>query len=84
MEHPAGGHHGRAAEPCGVATTARAPHYELFYPSLFDAGCSYAFPCDACGQVALDELSERARRNYLFARAVTGSQLGWPSVVRRA
>lgn len=54
--------------------------YELRFQSLFDSGRGYAFPCDPKGQVDLDQLSERARNNYLFARAVVGRELAVPAV----
>ncbi len=38
------------------------------------------FPCDAQGHVALDRLSERARQNYLFARAMIGRDFAWPRI----
>jgi hypothetical protein len=56
--------------------------YELRFRSLFDAGRGYSFPCDASGHVDLDSLSERARSNYLFARAVVGQELSMPEVHR--
>lgn len=61
--------------------TAHAEHYELRFASLYQSGRGFAFPCDARGQVALDSLSERARANYLFARAVVGRELDTPVVV---
>ena len=39
---------------------------ELRFQSLFDAGRSYAFPCDAAGRVDMDALSDKARENYLY------------------
>ena len=54
--------------------------YELRFQSLFDSGRGYAFPCDPTGHVELDQLSERARNNYLFARAVVGRELAVPAV----
>jgi len=39
------------------------------------------FPCDERGRVVLDDLSERARRNYLYARAVVGREFATPAVV---
>jgi hypothetical protein len=54
--------------------------YELRFQSLFDQGRGYAFPCDADGHVDLDQLSEQARNNYLFARAVVGRELAAPAV----
>ena len=37
---------------------------------------------DEHGQVALDALSERARRNYFYARVVVGREYAAPAVVR--
>jgi len=47
---------------------------------LFDSGRGYAFPCDPMGHVDLNELSERARNNYFYARAVVGRELAFPAV----
>jgi len=57
--------------------------YELRFESLFQAGRALAFPCDAQGGVSLDSLSDRARQNYLFARAVVGREFATPVVRRR-
>jgi hypothetical protein len=57
-----------------------ACHYELRFTGLFDRGRGYAFPCDAQGQVVLDDLSDRGRCNYLYARAVVGAELAIPYV----
>jgi hypothetical protein len=54
--------------------------FELRFQSLFDSGRGYAFPCDPTGQVDLDQLSDRARDNYLYARAVVGRELAMPAV----
>ena len=43
--------------------------HEITYQSLF-RGPSLCFPCDERGEVPLDSLSERARDNYFYARAV--------------
>lgn len=56
-------------------------HYELRFRSLFDEGRAYAFPCDAAGHVDMDSLSDRARDNYLYARAVVGRELSTPAVL---
>ena len=55
-------------------------HFELRFQSLFVSGRGYAFPCDPTGQVDLDQLSDRARDNYLYARAVVGRELAMPAV----
>ena len=57
-----------------------APAYELRFESLFNSGRALTFPCDAAGQVLLDSLSERARHNYLYARAVVGREFSPPAV----
>lgn len=54
--------------------------YVLRFQSLFNEGRAYAFPCDAHGHVDLDALSERARNNYLYARAVIGREVAMPAV----
>lgn len=54
--------------------------FELRFQSLFDSGRGYAFPCDPTGQVDLDGLSERARNNYLYARAMVGRELAVPAM----
>ena len=62
------------------AAPADAGPFEVRFQSLFDSGRALAFPCDARGHVDLDELSERARRNYLYARAVVGREFAAPVV----
>jgi hypothetical protein len=54
--------------------------FELRFQSLFDSGRGYAFPCDPEGHVDLDQLSERMRNNYLYARAMVGRELSVPAV----
>ena len=67
--------------PAACATPSPPPaRFELCFRSLFDAGKGLAFPCDAGGQVLLDQLSERARANYLFARAVVGRDYAQPEL----
>jgi hypothetical protein len=60
-----------------------SPQFELRFASLFGKGPSLCFPCDAEGSVILDALSDRARHNYLFARALMGRDYGAPHVLRR-
>ena len=55
-------------------------HYELRFLNLFSRGCGYAFPCDAEGHVQIDELSERGRSSYFYARALIGNELSSPTV----
>ena len=58
------------------------PSHEIRYQSLF-RGPSLCFPCDERGAVELDALSDRARENYLYARAVVGLEYAYPSVSQR-
>ena len=55
--------------------------FVLRFESLFWPGRALAFPCDECGRVRMDDLSEPARDNYLYARAVVGREYGVPAVV---
>jgi hypothetical protein len=66
--------------------TAQAPdcdqaRFELRYRSLSTHRCGYAFPCDEHGRVDLDQLSDEARENYLYARAMVGRDLQHPEVL---
>jgi hypothetical protein len=54
--------------------------FQLCFRSLVHRGRTFAFPCDPGGRVDLDQLSERARLNYLFARAMVGRELAAPAV----
>lgn len=54
--------------------------FELRFQSLFHSGRGFAFPCDQKGQVDLNQLSDRARNNYLYARAMVGRELTPPAV----
>jgi hypothetical protein len=64
--------------------TAAAGHYELRFVSLFDRGRGFAFPCDANGRVEIDQLSERSRLNYFYARLAVGFELSRPTVALAA
>ncbi len=59
---------------------SRSSVFQLCFRSLFDPGRGYAFPCDGAGRVDLDGLSEEARNNYLYARAMIGRELSVPEV----
>lgn len=65
-----------------IALATDASRFVLRFESLFDPGRGLAFPCDEHGQVTLDALSERARRNYFYARVVVGHEFATPSVMR--
>jgi len=63
-----------------TATAESRKSFVLRFQSLFNEGRAYAFPCDAEGHVDLDALSERARNNYLYARAVIGREVAHPAI----
>lgn len=54
--------------------------FELRFQSLNDHSRGFAFPCDTRGLVDMDQLSDRARNNYLYARAMVGRELAVPAV----
>ena len=56
--------------------------YEIRFESLFHSGRALTFPCDEQGHVPMDELTEQARENYLYARAVVGREFATPVVLR--
>lgn len=56
--------------------------FRLRFASLFHLGRGYVFPCDASGRVNLDQLSEYARNNYFYARAMAGRQVTVAKVER--
>lgn len=61
-----------------IASTST--QYRLCFRSLFNSGRGFAFPCNPQGQVDLDNMSERARNNYFYARAIVGRELAVPAV----
>lgn len=67
-----------------VASANRAAElpgrWELRFDSLFVEGRGMSFPCDARGEVDMSRLSDRARNNYLYARAVVGREFRTPAV----
>lgn len=65
-----------------MADTANSTAFQLCFRSLFDSGRGYAFPCDPQGSVDMDAMSDRARNNYLYARAMVGRELACPAVER--
>lgn len=56
------------------------PAHRLRFTSLFDPGRGVAVPCDAHGEVNMDELSERLKNAYLGARALVGREYAFPIV----
>lgn len=53
--------------------------HQITYQALF-RGPSLCFPCDERGEVPLDSLSDSARENYLYARAVVGLEYAYPAI----
>jgi hypothetical protein len=62
---------------CSGTKTVR---YEVRFQSLFQEGRGLSFPCDEEGHVHLDDLSDAARHNYLYARALVGREYATPHV----
>lgn len=54
--------------------------YELRFESLSVAHRWFSFACNAQGAADLNQLSDRARCNYLFARALVGREVAAPAV----
>jgi hypothetical protein len=67
-----------------VTFATASPSFEVRFDSLYLPGHALVFPCDAEGHVDLNALSERARTNYLFARAMVGRENSLPHVLPRA
>jgi hypothetical protein len=63
-----------------VQPSSKRRCYALRFQSLFNKGRAMEFPCDEQGHVDLDALSERARENYLYARAVIGFEYAQPAI----
>lgn len=63
------------------ASVLHRPSFFIRFANLFDEGRALAFPCDDHGSVDLDALSEPARHNYLFARAMVGRDFSPPHLV---
>jgi hypothetical protein len=58
-------------------------HFELRFDALTQIGSGFTFPCDARGNVDLDELSDGLRQNYLFAHTLIGRDFAMPVVRAR-
>lgn len=61
-------------------TDSATVQYELRFQPLVENRQGFAFPCDPKGRVDLDQLGDRVRNNYLFARALVGRELAPPAV----
>jgi hypothetical protein len=60
---------------------SRSHQFQLCFQSLLQRDQGFTFPCDPQGGVDLDRMSERARNNYFYARAMVGRELAFPAVV---
>ena len=54
--------------------------FELRFDPLIDDQAPLTFPCDAHGQVDLDELCDRSRCEYLFAHTLIGRHFTNPVI----
>ena len=61
-------------------TSHATTDWELRFDALFAGRRGFVFPCTAEGHVNMDALGERALNNYLYARAMMGREVTWPSV----
>lgn len=57
--------------------------FEIHFADLLHKGRELVFPCDARGRVDLDALSDRAREDYFFARAMVGRGYSPPRLAPR-
>ena len=69
-------------EPTVQTRSFETTSYEVRFQSLFNEGRALSFPCDREGRVDMDRLSNKARGNYLFARAMVGREYAAPAVLR--
>lgn len=63
-------------------TSPASMAHVLRFRSIFAEGRGYTFPCDPAGHVNIDDMSERARSNYFYARTVIGREFLTPAVER--
>ncbi len=63
------------------STSSSAERYEIRFRSLFHPGRGLSFPCDAQGRVAVESLTEGARRAYDRACATVGREYATPDVM---
>jgi hypothetical protein len=59
-----------------------ATAYTLVYLPIHGGG-GFAFPCDEAGTVDMNALGDRARDDYLLARALVGRDFHSPTVSAR-
>lgn len=66
-----------------AALISTGSRYEIRFSSTFLQGRTATFPCDACGEVDIDSLSEAQRLDYLFARIMVRCECAGPEIVAR-
>ena len=62
------------------AVSSRAVRYELRFTDLATRRCEYAFPCQKNGLVDIDELTDRCRTDYFYARSMVRKKFAAPVV----
>lgn len=65
-----------------MASRESGARYQVRFEPLRGLARPLAFLCDVRGHVELDALGERARLDYLFARALVGREFARPAIVR--
>lgn len=70
----------RDAQVTRAMIESSSSSFQLCFRSLFHSGRRFAFPCDDKGEVSLDTMSESARNDYFYARAMVGRELSPPVV----
>ena len=61
-------------------TNGERAAFQLRFHSFVGEANEFTCPCDAAGHVVMDEMSERARSRYLFARAMVGRLYAPPEI----
>jgi len=61
-----------------LTVPAQATRYELRFADLSTRRCEHAFPCNKIGLVDIDELTDRRRTDYFYARSMVGKKFSAP------
>ena len=64
--------------------TTQSTCFQLRFRSGYLQGQTVSVPCDAGGEVDIDQLSEAVRRDYLFARIMIRRERTYPELVSEA
>ena len=67
-----------------VEVMEQEERFEIRFRPILEGRTGYSFPCNRHGDVELDALGERARNDYLFARALVGRDLAPPCIELQA